>query len=174
MIRMFLDNVDDRMECKYRQTNYRCFFGEKECDGDLNNRPVSCHLFEIDQTHGICDSCGKYSSRRQKHHVLPVSLGGSNEESNLITICIYCHDIIHNRANCYSSGMIKKGMERAVERGVRLGPPIKVTSQHLTDALALLEKGMSYERISKKLKISVGAIHKIVKAHFNHKTDTPY
>lgn len=31
----------------------------------------------------------------QIHHILPVSLGGSNEPENLTTLCSYHHDLVH-------------------------------------------------------------------------------
>ncbi|MBT4292261.1 HNH endonuclease, partial [bacterium] len=39
------------------------------------------------------------SSKRylEVHHKVPRSAGGSNDESNLITLCSACHSLVHNR-----------------------------------------------------------------------------
>ncbi|MGN0964433.1 MAG: HNH endonuclease [Dysosmobacter sp.] len=39
----------------------------------------------------ICDS----ARGLQIHHVIPRSQGGSNRPENLITLCMYCHGVIH-------------------------------------------------------------------------------
>jgi len=44
-----------------------------------------------------------YSSKRylEVHHKIPRALGGSNDESNLITLCSACHRLVHNRQRNY-------------------------------------------------------------------------
>ena len=41
----------------------------------------------------ICQVCGKERSG-QVHHIIPRSQGGTNELSNLITLCGKCHMVI--------------------------------------------------------------------------------
>jgi hypothetical protein len=41
-----------------------------------------------------CTTCG-YQEELHVHHKVPTSEGGTNELSNLTTICVYCHYEIH-------------------------------------------------------------------------------
>jgi 5-methylcytosine-specific restriction endonuclease McrA len=43
-----------------------------------------------------CESCGKSGTRMAGiHHLLPRSLGGTNERTNLIVLCPTCHRLAH-------------------------------------------------------------------------------
>ena len=42
-----------------------------------------------------CQHCGKKNCRLEVHHVVYRSKGGSDDESNLITLCKECHDNVH-------------------------------------------------------------------------------
>lgn len=48
----------------------------------------------------LCKHCGKdirsSSKPGEAHHIVPVSKGGTNELSNLITLCYDCHKIEHS------------------------------------------------------------------------------
>lgn len=58
------------------------------------------------------------------HHIWPVSLGGPDEECNIIPVCGKHHGIMHGmfrRSNV--SELTKAGLQRARERGVKLGNP---------------------------------------------------
>ena len=37
--------------------------------------------------------CGRRAELR--HHIIPLSMGGSNRQKNLIAICATCHSVIH-------------------------------------------------------------------------------
>jgi 5-methylcytosine-specific restriction endonuclease McrA len=50
----------------------------------------------------ICQGCGatggpKGDSELPAHHIVSLSRGGSNEYSNLITLCDTCHSQVHGR-----------------------------------------------------------------------------
>ena len=56
------------------------------------------------------------------HHVIPESLGGKN----IIPLCQLCHDKVHqlsNPRNISISQLTKQGLQRAKQRGVKLGGP---------------------------------------------------
>ena len=61
---------------------------------DLAERRKIVHL-----RGSICNVCG-YSLRPalRVHHIVPVSLGGGDEESNLVLVCASCHSLIHHFA----------------------------------------------------------------------------
>ena len=49
--------------------------------------------------HPFCERCyeaGRLVPVREVHHILPVSRGGTNEESNLMSLCQSCHNKIHH------------------------------------------------------------------------------
>ena len=48
-------------------------------------------LVNIDEQCGICGN-GPW---KEKHHIIPLSFGGINEDLNLIAICVECHNEIH-------------------------------------------------------------------------------
>ena len=42
-----------------------------------------------------CHDCGVERDGLHKHHIVPKSLGGSNDPSNLVTLCANCHEDRH-------------------------------------------------------------------------------
>jgi DNA invertase Pin-like site-specific DNA recombinase len=57
---------------------------------------------------------------------------------------------------------VKSGLEAARRRGVKLGPPTKVTKEKQQEARRLKGEGLSYGKIAKMMELSVGAVHKMV------------
>lgn len=48
--------------------------------------------------HPLCERClkeGRYTPVDEVHHILPVNRGGTNVESNLMSLCKSCHNKIH-------------------------------------------------------------------------------
>lgn len=48
--------------------------------------------------HPLCERClkkGRITPVEEVHHILPVNRGGTNEESNLMSVCKRCHNQIH-------------------------------------------------------------------------------
>lgn len=48
--------------------------------------------------HNYCVACG-IREQLHHHHLVPKSRGGSNTNSNLITLCANCHEKIHGVNN---------------------------------------------------------------------------
>ena len=49
--------------------------------------------------HPLCEQCykeGKAVMAEEVHHILPVSRGGTHDESNLMALCRSCHNKIHH------------------------------------------------------------------------------
>ena len=68
-----------------------------------------------------CAACGS-TENLHYHHLIPRSLGGSDDETNLITLCGECHAKAHGiRANWHTSTLTRAGLKRAKARGVELG-----------------------------------------------------
>ena len=48
--------------------------------------------------HPLCERClkeGRFTRVEEVHHILPVNRGGTNYESNLMSVCKSCHNKIH-------------------------------------------------------------------------------
>lgn len=44
-----------------------------------------------------CQECGAKNTELHAHHIIPLSKGGANNGSNLITLCAVCHSNVHGR-----------------------------------------------------------------------------
>lgn len=72
-----------------------------------------------------CAVCG-IGGALEGHHVIPRSVGGSDDETNILTVCSCCHGKLHGsnkgkRWNASISALTKAGLQKAKERGVKLG-----------------------------------------------------
>jgi hypothetical protein len=67
-----------------------------------------------------CFECNS-TSNIVNHHVIPQSLGGKNT----IPLCQPCHDKVHGvkPRNMSLSNLTKQGLQKAKQRGVKLGSP---------------------------------------------------
>ena len=73
-----------------------------------------------------CAICGE-SDGIEQHHWLPKSMGGSDDETNLLTLCPKHHGEIHSmRRRCNISKIVKERLAAAKARGVKLGSHGKV------------------------------------------------
>ena len=51
------------------------------------------------KAHPLCERClkeGRLTPMEEVHHILPVNRGGSNDDSNLMSLCHSCHQWIHH------------------------------------------------------------------------------
>lgn len=59
------------------------------------------------------------------HHVIPISIGGTENDSNLVPLCKNCHTKLHgisSENNILShSALIKEGIKKAKENGIHCG-----------------------------------------------------
>jgi DNA invertase Pin-like site-specific DNA recombinase len=62
---------------------------------------------------------------------------------------------------------VRSGLEAAKKRGVTLGAPVKVTDEIVDKARELRSEGRSYKDIASELGMSVGSVHKALKAEVN-------
>ena len=71
----------------------------------------------------VCVACGS-TEDLQHHHLVPRKQGGTDDETNLVTLCTECHHKIHERQmnGDYShSQLVLAGLERAKAGGAQLG-----------------------------------------------------
>ena len=56
--------------------------------------------------HPLCEAClglGKASVATLVHHRKPLAEGGTNDESNLQSLCVSCHERIHQRMKTFQN-----------------------------------------------------------------------
>jgi len=99
-----------------------------------------------------CFECGV--STKGKHHVVPVSRGGTK----VIPLCQECHNLVHG--GIINSELIKEGLRKASAKGIKLGPPFKLTAEKLSALKDMKSKGMTYKQMSMESGLSVGSVHK--------------
>lgn len=60
-----------------------------------------------------CKICRKKTDYLESHHIVPKSRGGSDDESNLINICVECHGLAHDVSfSNNKSGLVKESFDR--------------------------------------------------------------
>jgi DNA invertase Pin-like site-specific DNA recombinase len=57
---------------------------------------------------------------------------------------------------------VRAGLEAAKKKGVKLGPPVKVSAEKQQLARSYRDSGMSFREIAKVMNLSYGAVHKLV------------
>lgn len=93
----------------------------------------------------VCFECGQEAEHR--HHVVPRVLGGTQT----LPLCRSCHAKVHSREEMAHSSLTKAGLQKARERGVRLGalPEIDLATETLI--LSMRGDGKGYCRIADEL-----------------------
>ena len=73
-----------------KQKNYRA----KQKDISENSGSIKTLYKKFENV--PCEICGWDKTSRDLHHILEVSNGGTNEISNIVSVCPNCHRMIHN------------------------------------------------------------------------------
>lgn len=63
-----------------------------------------------------CSICDYVGSETHLHHIIPVANGGTDAESNLIRLCVPCHQKAHSASFGGDSGVIKAGIKKTKEK----------------------------------------------------------
>ena len=70
----------------------------KSCYCETHEKVMQRHL----AGHPLCEQCkeqGRYVLATLVHHIQPISEGGTHDESNLMSLCVSCHERIHQRGS---------------------------------------------------------------------------
>lgn len=114
--------------------------------------------------HPACHYCGKEA--KHVHHIIPIVVGGDNRENNLISLCLECHSLIHNKN---FSGTWKEaqrlGIERAKLEGKFKGGQRKKLSKSLYFSLKeqYETKQITKKEFAELLNVSRPTLNKILK-----------
>jgi hypothetical protein len=107
-----------------------------------------------------CFECQKPGDDLIAHHVVPRSRGGTKT----LFLCQECHDKAHhydNPRNISVSSLIREGLARAKERGVRFGRPETLPLRY-DEVMGLKNKGMGIRAIGRVLSMPPASVCKIV------------
>ena len=84
---------------KMMERHYEHFargYDQHERYGNAWKKIRDCYIHK----HPLCEVCqqhGKYVMAELVHHKKPISVGGTNDENNLMALCISCHEKVHKR-----------------------------------------------------------------------------
>lgn len=94
----------------------------------ITNRVLNASRLQdlINKKGTICSNCHINCEQQIVfHHIIPLSLGGTDNDSNIVPLCTQCHQKIHGitteKAELSHSELTKLGMERARQAGKQIG-----------------------------------------------------
>ena len=97
----------------------------------------------------FCAACGDLdTTRHHLHHLVPKTCGGSDDETNLLTLCNTCHGRIHGRADFSHPALIRTGQLRAKNNGVKFGPQRKINERQVRNLSLRYTAGASLNQLS--------------------------
>jgi len=112
----------------------------------------------------FCCICGTTNDLHH-HHIIPRSRGGTNDETNYLTLCGEHHGWIHSmRPNSWNSHLqlIKEGQERARKQGKQIGRP-RISSEKVFQIKELRSNGLGMNKIAKTLGVGNSQVYRICK-----------
>ena len=114
-----------------------------------------------------CANCGEQAAH--KHHVVPKSLGGTDQLSNLVDLCESCHGKVHSRNFTNHMALQRVGIERAKRLGKYKGRPPTIDPKKVYN---LYLKGYGPTDIEWELRITRQSVYRLLNQHFpSWKTD---
>jgi len=94
-------NLTDGRYCEEHRVVERRRYDKFERSPDVNKKYGRAWKRIRDRyarEHPLCEWCeknGRLTSAEEVHHILPISLGGTHDKSNLMSLCKSCHNKIH-------------------------------------------------------------------------------
>lgn len=116
-----------------------------------------------------CETCGASADFLHIHHVLPKTLGGIDENTNLVHVCEACHSLLHQRDMTGHTSLVRKGLRRAKQRGTTLGQPPKLSLDEQKAACIMVESGQSKHSVAEYFGVSSRTVRRIYKRYRERK-----
>lgn len=70
----------------------------------------------------FCVACGsKRETELENHHLIPRSMGGADDETNLITLCFQCHGKLHGVVRRDTRALTRDALHKRKAQGQRVG-----------------------------------------------------
>ncbi len=105
--------------------------------------------------HAYCVACGSTEHLTQ-HHLVPRSMGGNDEDSNLLTLCGSCHAKAHQvKADWRHSELTRKALQFKKAQGERVGA-IPYGHDLADDGVRLLDNAEEQAVIQQARELKVG------------------
>lgn len=114
-----------------------------------------------------CCNCGS-TEELEYHHIVPISLGGKDINSNMACLCYPCHQKIHYGESKHGlhSTVVKMGLEVAKAKGKKLGRPATGVPKEFVKEYNKLQSGeygsISVVQFAKLQGIAVSTFYKYV------------
>ena len=119
----------------------------------------------------FCCICGKREGLHH-HHIIPREHGGSDDETNLITLCYEHHAWIHSlKPTTWNnhSKLVLRGLEEARKNGRIGGRPTNLNEQTKGVVIDMRSKGIGLKKIAKKNRVGVSTLRKFLSAEQSKK-----
>ena len=114
----------------------------------------------------FCVACGSKDAL-QHDYLVTKAKGGSDAESNRITLCTSCHDRLHqrhrNRAPKHTQ-RIKTAFAARRARGASIGRPQKLMPDQRQEALQRLDSGESKAAVARSYNLSKATVSRMVRS----------
>ena len=94
-------NLTDKQYCERHEKEHNKLYNKYERRADVNIKYGRAWRRVRERyvlAHPLCERClkqGRMTPVDEVHHIIPVSQGGTNDESNLMSLCKSCHNKIH-------------------------------------------------------------------------------
>lgn len=123
---------------------------------------------EFYQNYVVADKCANCHSENnlQVHHIVPLAVGGTNNQSNFVTLCGDCHGKIHgNHRGTNWKELQKAGIERAKAEGkYKGGKPKEIDMDLLKIYIQQIEnQEITKVKVASILNISRPTLDKYIK-----------
>ena len=117
----------------------------------------------------FCCICGK-TSDLHNHHIIPRAKGGTEHETNMITLCTKHHTWIHRlKPNTWNNhkNLVIEGQNRAKEQGKHIGRPTNMTQEIFSLVLELRKQGVGIRKLAKEMNIGIDTVYKIINREYS-------
>ena len=92
------DNCKKVIDEKIKHRNYKRQQNKIKNGTWRKGVPVQLKAVVMERDNDCCVEClSNKANTLQIHHIIPVSQGGADDLSNLITLCKHCHDLVHRK-----------------------------------------------------------------------------